>query len=122
MNREVPAPFYEGLAGKFRRPTHHETFNTLKNQGYQFEHNFGHGYDNLSTVFAMLVMLAFTVDQIEQHCDPLFQAALKKVGRKKYLWAHMRHYFFTFLIDAWEDLWQALTHGHKEARLNHNTS
>jgi len=22
-----------------------ETFNTLKNQGYHFEHNFGHGYD-----------------------------------------------------------------------------
>ena len=29
-----------------------ETFNTLKNQGYQLEHNFGHGTKNLSTVFA----------------------------------------------------------------------
>ena len=27
-----------------------ETFNTLKNQGYHFEHNFGHGNKNLSTI------------------------------------------------------------------------
>jgi hypothetical protein len=27
-----------------------ETFNTLKNQGYHFEYNFGHGNQHLSTV------------------------------------------------------------------------
>jgi hypothetical protein len=36
-----------------------ETFNTLKNQGYHFEHNYGHGYQHLSVVFAVLMMLAF---------------------------------------------------------------
>ena len=41
-----------------------ETFNTLKNQGDHFEHNFGHGYKHLSTVFAYLMMLAFLVDQV----------------------------------------------------------
>lgn len=39
-----------------------ETFNTLKNQGYHFEHNFGHGYQHLATVFAYLMMLAFLID------------------------------------------------------------
>ena len=39
-----------------------ETFNTLKNQGYHFEHNFGLGKNHLSEVFAMLMMLAFLVD------------------------------------------------------------
>jgi len=38
-----------------------ETFNTLKNQGYNFEHNYGLG-KNLSMVFAMLMILAFLVD------------------------------------------------------------
>ena len=33
-----------------------ETFNTLKNQGYRFEHNFGHGHKHLSTVFAYEVI------------------------------------------------------------------
>ena len=30
-----------------------ETFNTLKNQGYHFEHNYGHGEQHLSVVFVM---------------------------------------------------------------------
>lgn len=41
-------------------------FNTLKNQNYHFEHNFGHGYQNLSTVFVMLMMLAFFIDQAQE--------------------------------------------------------
>jgi hypothetical protein len=32
-----------------------ETFNTLKNRGYHFEHNFGHGYHHLSTVMVHLM-------------------------------------------------------------------
>ncbi|WP_292257871.1 hypothetical protein [Marinospirillum sp.] len=38
-----------------------ETFNTLKSQGYCFEHNFFHGYHHLSTVMMQLMMLAFFV-------------------------------------------------------------
>ncbi len=41
-----------------------ETFNTLKNQGYQFGHNFGLGQQYLSEMFVLLMMLAFLVDQI----------------------------------------------------------
>ena len=37
------------------------TLNTLKNQGYHFEHNFGHGYQHLTTVLMHLMMLAFTL-------------------------------------------------------------
>ena len=55
--------------GRARWKIENETFNTLKNQGYQFEHNFGHGQQNLSVVFAMLMMLAFLVDQTQQLCD-----------------------------------------------------
>ena len=47
VSREAPAPFCERFAGKFRGSTLHETFNTLKNQGYNFEHNYGHGYKYL---------------------------------------------------------------------------
>jgi hypothetical protein len=39
--------------GRARWKIENETFNTLKNQDYQFEHNFGHGNKNLSVVFAM---------------------------------------------------------------------
>ena len=55
-----------------------ETFDTLKNQGYHLEHNYGHGEQNLSVVLALLMMLAFLVDQVQQTCCPLFQAAWTK--------------------------------------------
>ena len=58
-------------AGRARWKIENETFNTLKNQGYCFEHNFGHGEKNLSTVFAFLMMLAFLIDQIQQRCCKL---------------------------------------------------
>ncbi len=35
-------------AGRARWKIENETFNTLKTQGYHFEHNFGHGYRHLS--------------------------------------------------------------------------
>src|SRR3989338_7878996 len=68
--------------GRARWKIENETFNTLKNQGYQFEHNFGHGYKHLSHVFGLLMFLAFLIDQIQQKCCGLFGSALKKMKRK----------------------------------------
>jgi hypothetical protein len=80
--------------GRARWGIENETFNTLKNQGYQFEHNFGHGYQHLSVVFALLMMLAFLVDQVQQLCCPLFQAVWGKMGSKRRLWERMRALFY----------------------------
>jgi hypothetical protein len=76
-----------------------ETFNTLKTQGYHFEHNYGHGYQHLSTVLGSLMLLAFLIDQIQQLCCPQFQAALKKCKKRIRLWGRLRHWFLTFYID-----------------------
>ena len=62
-----------------------ETFNTLKNQNYNFEHNYGHGKKNLSVIFALLMMLVFLVDQAQQLSCSLFQAVWKKSGSKRNL-------------------------------------
>lgn len=99
--------------GRARWKIENETFNTLKNQGYQFEHNFGHGQNHLSVVFAMLMMLAFLVDQIQQLACLLFQAVLQKEGSRKSLWEHMRSLFYTLDFDCMEDIWRALFYGYK---------
>jgi len=41
--------------GRARWKIENETFNTLKNQGYNFEHNYGHGQQHLSVVFATVM-------------------------------------------------------------------
>lgn len=78
-------------AGRTRWKIENETFNALKNQGYEFEHNFGHGYKNLSTNFAMLMMLAFFIDQLQELKCPTFRKALhKSFNKKSRLWVKMR--------------------------------
>ncbi len=67
-------------AGRARWRIENETFNTLKNQGYHFEHNYGHGYKHLCSVMTMLMMLAFLIDQVQQLCCKTYQKAKKHVG------------------------------------------
>lgn len=90
-----------------------ETFNTLKNQGYQFDHNFGHGKNHLSVVFALIMMLAFLVDQIQQLACRLFQAVWEKKGSKKRLWEHMRALFHCLPFDSMEDIYRAMLYGYE---------
>ena len=85
-----------------------ETFNTLKNQGYQFEHNFGHGKQNLSVVMSMLMMLAFLLDQIQAEGCPLFQAVLNKLGSRRSLWDHMRSHFRHFEFATMHHLYEVV--------------
>ena len=49
----------------------------------------------------MLMFLAFLVDQVQQRCCGLFQAALKEAKRKIQFWNQLRSLFFTFHIDSW---------------------
>jgi hypothetical protein len=94
--------------GRTRWKIENETINTLKNQGYQFEHNFGHGQKNLSVVFAMLMMLAFLVDQTQQLCCPLFQAVWQKAGSKRALWEQLRSHVYHFVFDSFQHLYQVM--------------
>ena len=94
--------------GRARWKIENETFNTLKNQGYQFEHNFGHGEQNLSVVFAMLMMLAFLVDQIEQLCCPLFRATWQRFGSKRLLWDNLRSHFRHFVFESMRHLYEVM--------------
>lgn len=109
LTAETVYPVMRG--GRARWKIENETFNTLKNQGYHFEHNFGHGVKNLSVVFALLMMLAFLVDQVQQLCDPLFRAAWEKAGSKRQLWENMRTMFRAFVLASLRTLYEALVVG-----------
>jgi hypothetical protein len=101
--------------GRARWKIENETFNTLKNQGYHFEHNYGHGTQHLSVVFAMLMMLAFLVDQAQQLCCALFQAVWAKLGSKRLLWERMRALFYDYAFASMRQLFEALWYGFKKA-------
>lgn len=96
--------------GRARWKVENETFNTLKNQGYQFEHNYGHGDQNLSVVLAMLMMLAFLVDQVQElHC-PLFRAVHTKFGSRRLVWDNLRSHFRHFEFRSMHQLYEVMYH------------
>ena len=101
--------------GRARWKIENETFNTLKNQGYNFDHNYGHGEQNLSVVLAVLMMLAFLVDQTQQLCCALFRAVWEKLGSKRLLWERMRALFFGYALESMRQLLEALFYGLKKS-------
>jgi len=99
--------------GRTRWKIENETFNTLKNQGYHFEHNYGLGEKNLRLVFAMLMMLAFLIDQTQQLSCKLFRAVWTKLKSKRALWERMRSLFKEFAFASMQMLYHAILYGVK---------
>ena len=113
----TPGNVYQIMrGGRARWKVENETFNTLKNQGYNYEHNYGLGDKYLSMVFVTLMMLAFLVDQTQQLTCTLFQSVWKKLGSKKALWEKVRTLFDSYLFDSMEMLYLAILHGIKKDR------
>ena len=79
-----------------------EVFNTLKNQGYEFGRNYGHGSKYLSSTLAAMTMLAFLVDQVQEQACRVFEQARVRCRTKKGLWEQMRTMVQTFRLPDWE--------------------
>jgi len=109
-------------AGRTRWKIENETFNTLKNLDYNLGHNCGHGKQHLATNYGLLTFLMFLLDQIQEAACEGFKQARKKTTSRRSLWEKMRILFISYLIDSWDDLWQALIHGYKMDKLIPNTS
>ena len=96
--------------GRARWKIENETFNTLKNLGYNFEHNFGHGHQNLSNNLAVIMMLVFLIDQLQRLCCTLFQKAVERLKRLSYLWQEMRTFFGRLKFENWEEFLRAIAY------------
>ena len=109
-------------AGRARWKIENETFNTLKTQGYHLEHNYGHGQQHLATVLAMLMMLHFLIDQVQELACPLFQAARGRFHSRTQLWATLRSRFLEHLLPSWEVLWKSIIYKVKPFEIQIDTS
>lgn len=103
--------------GRARWKIENETFNTLKNLGYNFEHNYGHGQQFLSTILCLLMLLAFLIDQIQGMTCVLFRTVKKQSGSFQGLWEKLRVLFEFVEWPSWEYLYQFMM-----ARKRFNTS
>jgi hypothetical protein len=94
--------------GRARWKIENEVFNTLKNQQYHFEHNFGHGEKYLCTNFAFLMMLAFTLDQIQQSANRYFRTLIENLKTKVKLWEAIRAVFKILPCSSMNEIYLAM--------------
>lgn len=90
--------------GRCRWKIENECFNTLKNQGYHIEHNYGHGEENLCFNFFLLTLLAFYFHQIFELTCKTYQECRKKFGSKQRMWETLRSYIRLLVFETWEHL------------------
>lgn len=91
--------------GRSRWKIENETFNTLKNQGYHFEHNYGHGKKHLSTVLSYLMLLAFHNDQLIQRCNKTFVKIWQMTKSKIRIWETLRSLFSVKSFQNFKELY-----------------
>lgn len=94
--------------GRARWKIENESFNTLKNQGYNLEHNFGHGRQNLSAVLTTLNLLAFACHTVCDLAVPLWRAAADKIGTRKRFFEHLRSITVFLVFPSWRDILETL--------------
>jgi hypothetical protein len=76
--------------GRARWKIENEAFNTLKNQGYHLEHNFGHGEKHLSYNLLLFNLIAFYAHQILELSDTYYQQCRRKFTARKEFWNQLR--------------------------------
>ncbi len=95
--------------GRTRWKIENETYNTLKNLGYNFKHNYGHGKEHLAAVFCLLMILAFFIDQVQAIACSLFRLAKKSLGGTwRGLWENIRVLICYVFIGSWENLFKKI--------------
>jgi hypothetical protein len=89
--------------GRSRWKIENEQFNVQKNGGYELEHNYGHGKDNLSQVFYLLNLLAYVTHIILEMGDRLYQRSRQRASLRE-LWGDLRSLMKTILVESWQQM------------------
>jgi len=94
-------------AGRTRWKTENEHNNTLKNHGYQLEHNFGHGKQHLSSLLATLILLSFLFHEILMLLDMRYKAVRGFLPRRMFF-QQLRTILFYMYFATWDALMECM--------------
>lgn len=93
-------------AGRARWKIENENNNTLKTKGYHFEHNFGHGKQHLSNLFATMILLAFLVHTTLDWIDAPYRTVRDSLPSRRTFFEHLRALIHYLPFDDWNHLMQ----------------
>ncbi len=96
------------VCGRARWKIENESFNVLKNHGYELEHNFGHGETYLAMTLAALNMLAFAWHTVLDLLEPPWRKAREAAEKRTSFFAYIATLTSFVVFPAWSDLLEAL--------------
>jgi len=76
--------------GRSRWKVENEGFNVLKNRGYNFEHNYGHGQQHLSALLLTLLLLAFLFHTALDLTCLAYQGVRRELGARRTFFNDLR--------------------------------
>jgi len=91
-------------AGRSRWKTENENNNTLKTKGYHFEHHFGHGQQQLSSLLASLIILAFLIHTVLEWMDDNYRLLRQKLPSRRRLFNDLRTLTRYLCFASWDAL------------------
>ena len=91
--------------GRARWKIENESFNVLKNHGYELEHNFGHGQKFLAMTLAALNLLAFAWHTVLDLLEPPWHTAREAAAKRTSFFAHI----LMLTFPSWDVLLESLT-------------
>jgi hypothetical protein len=94
--------------GRARWKIENETFNVMKNHGYELEHNFGHGKMFLAMTLAALNLLAFAWHSALDLVEPKWQAAREAAAKRSSFFAHILALTAYVVFPSWPVFLEAL--------------
>lgn len=88
-----------------------ETFNVVKNGGYNLEHNFGHGKETLAAILVVINLLAFCMHAACRLTSSLWQEAEAFFSAKNRLFIDLWSLCKYHLFSSWQALLQTIVSG-----------
>jgi hypothetical protein len=85
-----------------------ESFNVMKNHGYELEHNFGHGQTFLAMTLAALNLLAFAWHAALDLLEPPWQRAREAAAKRTSFFAHILMLTAYVVFPSWQVLLEAI--------------
>ncbi len=98
-------------AGRARWKVENENFNTLKTKGYNLEHNFGHGKENLSAILFTFNLLAFLFHSILGMMDTKYRMIREKLPTRKTFFEHIRALTTYICFENWDAMLNFMMRG-----------
>ena len=91
-------------AGRAHWKVENENFNVLKNRGYHFEHNYGHGKQCLSKVLLTLLLLAFLFHTVLHLSCGRYRAIREALGVRCTFFNDLRALTRYLYFPGWDEL------------------